>query len=1510
MINSTISGNTATGGKGGNSTALSGGNGGAGGGVNGGAAGLGDGTAFGITYAGAGGFGGGGGGGASYSAGAAGGFGGGGGGGGGFPNNSSTNNQFAGPAGYGGGIGGGVDNMTGGGGGGGAGIGAGIFDNGGTLTITDSTIANNVAQGGSGGSARSTNGMGIGGGLFALGGTVNVTGTIIANNSATLNADVSASVTSQGFNLIGNSTGGTGFIASDLLNVNAMLNPLGNNGGATQTITPKAGSPAIGHGSIVTAPDGVSIVVVDQRNLDRNFAAPDIGALQTGTTKASIVVNSLADTLDVPILPTHVTLRDALSLAGSSSGPDTITFDPIVFPAGTLTTIPLSGTALPVTDTTGLTVIAGLGSSRIAVNGGMQSGDFTVAANAPAKIYGLTITNGRAANGGGIMNLGALTVANSTIDINASNSNGGGVYSQFGSLTVINSTFLDNAATAGAGGGIFSQQENLSVANTSFIANTSVQDGAGIESVQDTVVSINSSNFNGNNSFNGLGGGVEFAQDANASITASTFTSNTATSGAAINNLQSALLISTSSFSSNQAQLAGGAINNTGTLTVTLSTLTNNTAQTDGGAVDNSSGGTATVINSTLTGNTANARGGGIFNAGTLTVTDSTIVANTAFTLGGGIASLNGGTLNGALVAGNTTGHDLAVTTGNFTGSNNLIGDGTGGLPTAAASQNLLGSLATPINPLLAPLGNYGGAAQTMALLPGSPRLDAVQVFERRDGLRLSPWISGVSPGRKAPRRISATYESLGFTVTATSGTPQSATLNGTFAPLAVHVTANDPLLTNIAGGVIKFSAPPSGPSAILGVDAPLNAAGNTSVTATANGTVGVFQVIAAAAPSVGAPATFLLIIEGPGSPLVVNTTQDLTTSVGSLMSLRGAGAGRHHTRRRRDYVRPECVSSRPTEHDHPFRRPAGDHRHHGANHHRGTRGQRDCGRRPKPQQRLYDRARRDRRNRRAHHHRGQRQHGRVVANSGGGIFNLGTLSLNDSTLSGNTAAGSGAGLYTNGGTLTLSNCTLSGNTATGGGGAVFSAFGAIYINGSTFSGNSAASGGAISANNGSLTITSSTLDSNAAGFGGAISTNDGTTITGSSLTNNSSTGVGAGINIISGVLILANSTISGNTSVGNGGGIYANLTYLEVVNSTLSGNYASAGGGIFDIGAAYAPVYVSDSNVSGNSSTTDGGGIFGTGPVTVTNSTLSGNTALQQGGGICGYGNQTLTLIDDTLSGNSASYGGGVFDNQDTVLNGTIIANSPTGLDINSVNVTGSNSLIDDASSGLSGPTILSGDPLLAPLGDYGGPTQTMPLLPGSPAFGTGADFPILDFNGNDITATDQRGIARPQGSSFDIGATQSEGYVLTLAGGTPQSTGISSSFANALTVTVQATNPLDPVHGGTVTLSAPCERLHSRDLARHYRLRRRHGQRQRRDRIGALHRHGFGSPFQYRQLQPDRQLRRHDGDHSYFLGQPRGLRAADYLHGGGHHRRHGRHDGHRPVHCRRYKLRRCGSA
>jgi len=155
--------------------------------------------------------------------------------------------------------------------------------------------------------------------------------------------------------------------------------------------------------------------------------------------------------------------------------------------------------------------------------------------------------------------------------------------------------------------------------------------------------------------------------------------------------------------------------------------------------------------------------------------------------------------------------------------------------------------------------------------------------------------------------------------------------------------------------------------------------------------------------------------------------------------------------------------------------------------------------------------------------------------------------------------------------------------------------------------------------------------------------------------------------------------------------------------------------------------------------------GVFNSGTATLTNCTLSGNQAESGdfgsagGGGVFNGG--TATLTNCTVSGNSAfggsggSYGGGVFNTNSgtATLTNTIVAGN-AGDDIVGT-ITGSNNLI-------------GGDPLLAPLADNGGPTQTMALLPGSPAINAG-------------TATgapnkDQRGFDRV--GAVDIGAFESD--------------------------------------------------------------------------------------------------------------------------------------------------------
>jgi hypothetical protein len=173
---------------------------------------------------------------------------------------------------------------------GGAGSGGGIYVSGGRVTVFQNTLSANQSRGGfgynggngSGGglsifgsnvevqhSTFATNqsiggaavngglrGQGSGGGLVFAAGTLRTRNTILARNAASTTApDVSGTFGSLGHNLIGDSTGGSGFDPTDSLNVDPLLGALQDNGGPTFTHALRFGSPAIDGGDNADAPE-------------------------------------------------------------------------------------------------------------------------------------------------------------------------------------------------------------------------------------------------------------------------------------------------------------------------------------------------------------------------------------------------------------------------------------------------------------------------------------------------------------------------------------------------------------------------------------------------------------------------------------------------------------------------------------------------------------------------------------------------------------------------------------------------------------------------------------------------------------------------------------------------------------------------------------------------------------------------------------------------------------------------------------------------------------------------------------------------------------------------------------------------------------------------------------------------------------------------------------------------------------------------------------------------------
>jgi len=354
----------------------------------------------------------------------------------------------------------------------------------------------------------------------------------------------------------------------------------------------------------------------------------------------------------------------------------------------------------------------------------------------------------------------------------------------------------------------------------------------------------------------------------------------------------------------------------------------------------------------------------------------------------------------------------------------------------------------------------------------------------------------------------------------------------------------------------------------------------------------------------------------------------------------------------------------------------------------------------------------------------------------GGGVFNLGTLAVTNSTFENNVSSGGGA--ISNGGpSLTVTSTTFSYNEGQGVGGAIDVYAGSIQITNSSFLNNTASSspgyaGAIYIQGTTSVTIDKSTFVENDANAGGAIY----------NLTNSK----------------ITDSSFDGNISHGNGGGIYNQGGNLELTDSVLVNNEAESdngGGGIYVNGGTLT---VKSSTFITNIANEDGGGVMNLTTTTITNSTFFGNIAGTAGGGVSNGG--TLTVENSTFSENDApAVGSGIYNGTGHTLNltNTIIANpvGAGGACFNDGTIgTDSNNLIEDdtyacsLTNGINGDIIgnVGVDPALGPLQDNGGLTPTMAITTTSTAYNVGSN--------TYCPSTDQRGVARPQNTTCDIGA------------------------------------------------------------------------------------------------------------------------------------------------------------
>jgi hypothetical protein len=289
----------------------------------------------------------------------------------------------------------------------------------------------------------------------------------------------------------------------------------------------------------------------------------------------------------------------------------------------------------------------------------------------------------------------------------------------------------------------------------------------------------------------------------------------------------------------------------------------------------------------------------------------------------------------------------------------------------------------------------------------------------------------------------------------------------------------------------------------------------------------------------------------------------------------------------------------------------------------------------------------------------------------------------------------------------------------------------------------------------------------------GTYATRGTLTVLSSTISSNEVTGVAN----FSGVATVLDSIIADNRygGVRNGSFYYAGRGTLTVLNSTISGNSANSGGGGLFNGPG-STCTVTKSTISRNAISSGGGwgaGIANRGTCRVLDSTISGNlNSLESplegaGGGVANYGYATLTLLNSTISGNSAGLGGGVgnFDGSTLTLARTIIAgnialdgpelsNGRYGYGIvraNAFNLFGvnGNAGVEGFTPGpmdvVPGPAVLLGEILDPRLSHNGGPTRTHALVRGSPAVDTSPTY------GCPPPATDQRGFRRPVDGDTD---------------------------------------------------------------------------------------------------------------------------------------------------------------
>ncbi len=939
--------------------------------------------------------------------------------------------------------------------------GAGIF-NIGTLSLTSCTVANNVTAAAAGG-------------IFNSAGAVSAKNTIIAGNFDSNNTpDLSGVLTSQGYNLIGNANGATiaGDTTGNILNQNAQLAPLADNGGNTSTHRLLLGSPAIDKGKSFGS-------TADQRGLGRPFDvasipnaaggdAADIGAFEV-RSQLLVVSAPASATAGTPFSFTVTVYGTDGNVATGYSGtihftssdgnsilPADYTFVPgdngahqfsaTLETPGNQTITAADTVAGPIRGTSSNISVSPAGAVR-----------FSVAATTP--VWGrlpftLTVTAFDAFDNVATGYRG--TVHFTSTDANAvlpadyvftAADNGTHQFSPalytIGNQT-ITATDTVNASITGTSNTIAVQANNNNGIVVTRLDDREQNCSVGDCSLREAVKAANV-----------LPGDDTISFDPNVFATPQTIELTSISSFNLVRNNGTLTIngarkvnITGPNYSDRAFQVLPGAnltindlgidgvggggisVGGGGILTLNNSTISNCVSGHDGLGIQNN--GVLVMNNSTISGNTSpvannhSGNGGGIFNAGTATITNSTIAENQLYDCacvpglgqGGGIynSSIGTVTIANTIIAHNHSGYGTDDLYGTFVSQGyNLISQAFPGTTTITGDTtgNILNQFAQ-----LGPLADNGGGLKTQALVPGSPAIDHGKSFgattDQRGLTRPydEPTIPNAAGGDGSDMGAFEVQANTILVNTATDGDDGACTAVGTGNGCTLREAINAADSTGVVS-TIGFD-PTTFPSTAAG------AASTSSVT----------LQLASGLPALSAntlisgPGARSLTVRGEGTadPYTVFTiASGATVTISGLTITNGVANsnvnGGGITNAGTLTLQNVAVSGNPAS---------------------------------------------------------------TVANASGAIFNSGTMTIQSSTISGNSAGsvGIGGGINSNS-TLTLQNSTVSGNTARSAGG--INNTGTMTLQNSTVTANTATVRGGGIGGFGPLTLRSSIVAGNSA---------------------------------------------------------------------------------------------------------------------------------------------------------------------------------------------------------------------------------------------------------------------------------------------------------------------------------------------------------------------------------------------------------------------------------------------